>query len=76
MIYAGSKENQEITISIDEIAALLLISPQSFCRYFKMKTRKTYFEFLVGIRIGHACRLLLNANIRLIDDLNRTLSLL
>jgi len=39
---------------------LLLLSPQSFCRYFKMKTRKTYFEFLVEIRIGHACRLLLD----------------
>jgi AraC-like DNA-binding protein len=59
-IYQYTFENFGKKISIDEIAALLLISPQSFCRYFKMKTRKTYFEFLVGIRIGHACRLLLD----------------
>jgi len=29
-------------------------------RYFKLKKRKTYFQFLVKIRIGHACRLLLD----------------
>jgi AraC-like DNA-binding protein len=59
-IYQYTFENFSKKIRIDELAALLLLSPQSFCRYFKMKTRKTYFEFLVEIRIGHACRLLLD----------------
>jgi AraC-like DNA-binding protein len=59
-IYQYTFENFGKKISIDEIAALFLLSPQSFCRYFKLKTRKTYFQFLVEIRIGHACRLLLD----------------
>ena len=31
----------------------------SFCRYFKMMTNKTYNDFLVEIRISHACRFLI-----------------
>jgi transcriptional regulator GlxA family with amidase domain len=35
------------------------ISPNSFCRYFKSRTRKTYSQFLIEIRVGHACKLLI-----------------
>jgi AraC-like DNA-binding protein len=47
------------TITLEEIAALANISPYSFCRYFKSKTRKTFFQFLNEIRIGHARKLLI-----------------
>ncbi|MEO6549075.1 MAG: AraC family transcriptional regulator [Ferruginibacter sp.] len=46
-------------ISLDEVASLLNMTRQSFCRYFKTKTRKTYVQFLMEVRIGHACRLLI-----------------
>lgn len=45
-------------ITLNEIAAIACLSPEAFCRYFKKYTRKTFSEFLIGIRIGHACKLL------------------
>jgi AraC-like DNA-binding protein len=57
-IYKYSLQNFQQKISIDEIAAVASISPHSFCRYFKSRTRKTYSQFLLEIRIGHACKLL------------------
>lgn len=45
-------------ISIAEVAGMLHMTRQSFCRYFKGKTQKTYIHFVMEVRIGHACRLL------------------
>jgi AraC-like DNA-binding protein len=45
-------------ITIDKVASLLNMTRQSFCRYFKNKTKKTYIQFLMEVRIGYACRLL------------------
>jgi len=45
-------------ITIDNVASLLNMTRQSFCRYFKSKTKKTYIQFLMEVRIGSACRLL------------------
>lgn len=46
-------------IHLEEIAEVACISPHSFCRYFKSNTRKTYSQFLMEIKVGHACRLLI-----------------
>ena len=46
-------------ISISQVAALLNMTRQSFCRYFKAQTKKTYIRFLMEVRIGYACRLLI-----------------
>jgi AraC-like DNA-binding protein len=46
-------------ISLNQVAALLNMTRQSFCRYFKTKTKKTYIQFLMEVRIGYACRLLI-----------------
>ncbi|MCW3116287.1 MAG: AraC family transcriptional regulator [Chitinophagaceae bacterium] len=45
-------------ITIDHLASRLNMTRESFCRYFKSKTRKTYIQFLMEVRIGYACRLL------------------
>jgi AraC-like DNA-binding protein len=50
-------------IYLDHIAAIAGLVPNSFCRYFKSRTGKTYTQFLTEIRIGHACKLLLDNRI-------------
>lgn len=46
-------------ISLEDISTIAGISSNSFCRYFKAKTGKTYSRFLLEIRVGHACKLLI-----------------
>ena len=59
-IYEYSVKNFKQKIQLDEIAAVANISPNSFCRYFKSRTRKTYSQFMLEIRVGHACKLLID----------------
>jgi AraC-like DNA-binding protein len=62
-IYDYSLLNFKRKIQLEEIAAVANISPNSFCRYFKSRTRKTYSQFLIEIRVGHACKLLIENNL-------------
>jgi AraC-like DNA-binding protein len=62
-IYQYSMENYKRKIQMEEIAAVANMSPNSFCRYFKSKTRKTYSNFLIEIRVGIACKLLIENKI-------------
>ena len=58
-IYNYTINNFDKKISLEEIAAIAHISPNSFCRYFKSQTKKTYSQFLLELKIGHACKLLI-----------------
>lgn len=58
-IYEYSVKNFKRKIHLEEIAEVANISPNSFCRYFKSRTRKTYSRFLIELRVGHACKLLI-----------------
>jgi AraC-like DNA-binding protein len=51
--------NYKNDISLEEIASLSNLSITSFCRYFKLMTKKTYYDFLIEIRVSHACRFLI-----------------
>lgn len=53
-------QNYQREITLKEIAEIAHLTPTAFCRYFKQRTNKTYFQFLMKIRCEHACRLLLN----------------
>lgn len=55
--YTLAKYKKEITLQ--EIASIANLSITSFCRYFKLMTKKTYSDFLTEIRISHACRFLI-----------------
>lgn len=56
VICAYTLSNYKKTISLDEIAEISNLTTTSFCRYFKIMTKKTYYDFLTQIRISHACR--------------------
>jgi len=58
-IYQYSLANYKRKIQMEEVAAVAYMSPNSFCRFFKSKTRKTYSNFLIEIRVGIACKLLI-----------------
>jgi transcriptional regulator GlxA family with amidase domain len=58
-IYDYSLKNFKRKIQLEEIASIANISPNAFCRYFKSRTRKTYSQFLIELRVGHACKLLI-----------------
>ena len=63
--YTFTSYNEKITI--DKVASILHMTRQSFCRYFKSKTNKTYLQFLMEVRIGHACRLLVEEDINVAE---------
>ncbi|WP_106790653.1 AraC family transcriptional regulator [Aquimarina sp. Aq78] len=44
--------------SLKEVADLANMTPNAFCRYFKQRTNKTFFQFLIEVRIENACRLI------------------
>lgn len=47
------------TIRLNEVSTIAHMSETAFCRYFKEKTNKTLITFLNEIRIGYACKLLI-----------------
>jgi len=57
-IFHHTLTNFQKKITLTEIASVANLSPKAFCRYFKSKTRKTYYNFLLEVRIAHACNLL------------------
>ncbi len=49
-------------LRLDTIASEVSMNTSAFCRYFKEKTGKSCVEYIQDLRIGHACRLLLNTS--------------
>lgn len=59
-VYAHIMKNFYRKITISELASLINMTPTSFSRYFKTHANKTFSEFVSEIRIGHACKLLID----------------
>jgi AraC-like DNA-binding protein len=57
-IYRFTLKEYYRPISLQEIADVAHMTTNSFCRYFKTRTRKSYLDFLTEFRIGQACKLL------------------
>jgi AraC-like DNA-binding protein len=55
-------QNYTEEIYVDKIASELNMSATAFSRYFKQHTRKTFTDYVTEIRIGHACRMLMEDN--------------
>ncbi|WP_299568342.1 AraC family transcriptional regulator [uncultured Pedobacter sp.] len=58
-VYNYTLTNFKKEINLQEVASISNLSVTSFCRYFKQMTKKTYYDFLIEIRVSHACRLLI-----------------
>ena len=53
-------QNFEKDITLKDVASLVSLTPESFCRYFKSRTNKVFSDFLNEVRIGNACKMLMN----------------
>lgn len=49
-------------IRLEQLSAMVSMSPTAFSRYFKLRTGKTLAEYIVDIRLGHATRKLVDTN--------------
>lgn len=64
-VYAFVLDNFKRDIRLEEVASLVSLNPTAFCRYFKKSTTKTFSRFLNEIRIGYACKLLLEKKLNI-----------
>lgn len=62
-IYNYSLNNFKRNIYLKDVAAIANLSTNSFCRYFKSRTKKSYSVFIIELRIGYACKLLAEKNL-------------
>jgi AraC-like DNA-binding protein len=49
-------------IRLEEVASMVGLTPNAFCRYFRERTKMTFVRYLNEIRIGHAKKLLIEGN--------------
>jgi AraC-like DNA-binding protein len=53
-INANYKEN----ITLNELAGMTGMTPVSFSRFFKLRSSKSPFDYIIDVRLGHATRML------------------
>lgn len=58
VVFKYAMENYYEPITLEDISEKANMSKNSFCRYFKKRTNKTFFQFLIEIRIENACKLI------------------
>lgn len=59
-VYQFIMDNHTRNPSLEEVAKVAHMSETAFCRYFKTHTNKTYTQFLNEVKIGNACKLLVD----------------
>lgn len=58
-VYAYVMKNFKRKLAVSDLAKLTNMTPTSFSRYFKLHANKSFSQFVSEIRIGHACKLLI-----------------
>jgi AraC-like DNA-binding protein len=66
-VYQFLMKNFHNDIHLNEVAELCNMTPNSFCRFFKMRAQKSLTQFINEIRIGHACKLLQSEDYSIAD---------
>ncbi len=55
--------NYQRKIELEKVAGIANMHPAAFCRFFKEKTGKPLSEFVNDLRIGYACRLIIDGKL-------------
>ena len=66
-IMAYIHENLTGSLSVPEASRRAGFTPNAFSRYFKQQTRRTFTDVVNEMRVGEACRLLLETEASVID---------
>ncbi|MEH6406988.1 MAG: AraC family transcriptional regulator [Leeuwenhoekiella sp.] len=66
-VYSYMFNNFKNPISLDDVAEIANMNASSFSRFFKKASRKTFSRYLNEIRIGYACKLLLEQKYNVTD---------
>jgi len=53
-------DNFQNDIYLHDVADIAHMTRPAFCRFFKKETNKTFFSYLNEVRIGYACKLLID----------------
>lgn len=64
-VYQYMMKNFMRPIKLEEVASLVGLTPNAFCRYFRRRTKKTFVQYLNDIRIGHAKKLLIEGRMKI-----------
>lgn len=64
-VYQYMMKNFRQPIRLEEVASLVGLTPNAFCRYFRERTQKTFVQYLNDIRIGHAKKLLIEGRLKI-----------
>ena len=65
LVYEYVFEHIQNGIRQEEVAALLHMTPGSFCRYFKKKTKRSFMDYVRRVRIGLAAKMLTETDKRI-----------
>jgi len=66
-IYEYIFKNFNKPISLNNVAEVAFMNPSSFSRYFKRIHRKTFTEYVNELRVGFACKLLMEGKYSITD---------
>lgn len=61
------KDNLHEPISLRQVADIACMTEQSFCRFFKKRTKKSFSQFLNTVRIDQSCEMLRQTNKAITD---------
>ncbi len=62
VVYKYVKEHYSEDITLISISKLAHLTPPSFCRLFKWKTKKHFVEYLSEVRVSNACKCLMETD--------------
>lgn len=60
-------DNFKNEIRLNEVSSIASMTENAFCRYFKNKTNKSYFDYVNELRVEHACKQLLEESISIAE---------
>ncbi|MCZ6792920.1 MAG: AraC family transcriptional regulator [Planctomycetota bacterium] len=66
-VFAHLHERYTGRVAQPEVAGLLGMSPSGFSRFFRRTTGKTFVEYLSELRISHACSLLIETDLSVLE---------